>query len=207
MRVNVSRLYKGRGHFEYSNTAERGLMVLIAAAKQKVVESFSHGYDPTHDAILSGEMYEAKIQSGKLLSIEYATADNKPSGILLSQAKYYAMLNKGWNNKVSAWTGKIRIIKRDVLLQALLDMLDAGIEPTIYPADDNGPGARVMKIDPHTLKDDGWIGFDVELIMDGEDTIYDLSEIIGYNKPAHLTEDAVTRILEDINRRHYVHQP
>lgn len=205
MRINVSKLYKGPGHYEYSNLAERGLMVLFAAAKQKIIESFSHGYDPTHDAIASGDMYEIKIQSGKLLSIEYATADNRPSGILLSHAKYYVMLNKGWNNKVGAWTGKIRVIKREVLLQAILDMFDAGIEPTIYEADANGPGARVMKIDPHTLKDDGWIGFDVELSMEGEDTIYDLSEIIGYNKPAHLTEDAITRILEDINRRHYVY--
>jgi hypothetical protein len=183
-------------------------MVLVAAAKQKVIESFSHGLDPTHDSIASGEMYEVKVQSGKMLSIEYATADNRPSGILLSHAKWYVMLNKGWNNKIGAWTGKIRIIKRDDLLAALLDAIDAGIKPDIYPATpgpDVSPGARVIKIDPHTLKDDGWIGFDVELSEENGDTIYDLSEIIGYNKPAHLTEEAITRILEDINRRHYVY--
>lgn len=205
MRVNVSRLHSGPGHYEYSNMVERCVAAIYAATTQKIIESFSHGYDPTHDFIASGELDEVKVQGGKMLGIEYATATGRPSGILLSHAKNYIMINRGWNNIINAETGKFRVISRMELLYQLCDQLERGIKPTVYPPTANSPGAKVIYIDPRSLADDGWLGFDVALYEENGDTIYDLSEIIAYKKPLHLSDEAITRVLQDITRRQHVY--
>lgn len=202
MKINVTQLHSGPRNYEYSNLVELAVAHMYAIHSQKIVESISHGCDPTHDMIISGDMYEGKIQSSKDLCVEYARYDGRPSGITTTRSKYHLFINPGWNNVRECMTGKPRLIETSKLWQALYAKFESGHKHVAFRPTATSPGSRVMYIDPHDIPGgDGWLGFDVAMSVEKGDTIYDLYDVIKYKQNIRYNKEALQTVLTDITRR------
>jgi hypothetical protein len=163
--VNTKKLYTGNYEQKwlYVNQAEEIAANFLAKHNKWMIDSYSRGNVPEYDVIMNGHKVEIKFQASKKLSIEYATAAGEMSGIMLTHAKYYLMINQGKSNHNGMWVdvGKVRLIKVADLKKAFLKNLLAGESTVYHPvANSSEPGSRVVHINPkNDLPNytDGWI--------------------------------------------------
>lgn len=201
--INVRKLWNDSmwdgqffAKFDYSKWAEQIVCEWLSRKKQMVIESITQGKDARYDVMMSGKKIEVKFQSGRYLSIEYAYADGTPSGISLSEADYYLMINQGSSSREDgSWakTGKIRLIPTHLLRDAIKKKIDSGIYHE-WPAGKTGPGSRCVHLDPKTdLPRDGWVG-DVGYAETDAGPVFDFGP-----PPSEWSNKAIGRIAESLN--------
>lgn len=182
--VSVNRLWKGKDKFTYSKYAEALAAHWLAKDKQWIIEEYTTGFDARYDARLSGKRVEIKFQTSENLAIEYARPDYTPSGLFASESDYYLLINPGWSKKRGEWVqvGKVRLIKTSDLKQSVLKQIESG-NAKLYPTNEDGPGSRVVYLDPKTdLLNDGWLG-DIGCVKDEDGTLFNFgqTEIVWFN--------------------------
>ncbi len=165
----------GSAHFEYSKLKELELLTLVAdMMKWPSARGDRQGYNPGYDGWIGEKTFEVKFQSSAEMIIEYARYDGTPSGISLSTADYWLLVNRSSIKAKPA--GKVRCLPT----ATLRDYVDQSIimnNVRVYEPSASGPGSRNVTLDPWKLGDDGWM-FDVPAILE-------FDKVIGYNLNLH----------------------
>lgn len=132
--------------------------------------------------------FEVKFTSGDDVWIEYAYADGRQSGILISKSKFYVIVNHQQARIDERWidVGKIRVYDTKELRKWVLRSLADGkheIKP--YKEAVGSPGSLNVKLKPKMHEGEIphiWIG-DVECqIRNRNDVYYNLENLMSYIK-------------------------
>lgn len=141
MLIDLSKLNKD---FSYNTKAENAVAVSLCYNYNLLFNEHSVGLNSQYDCIINGKKVEIKIQSGGAPIIEYMKYDGTPSGITLSEADVYMVLNPG----MSAGTKfmKVRLYNTAYLRQWIDTQLKTDAEPIVYKPDGTGPGSYNFKL-------------------------------------------------------------
>lgn len=163
MRVLIEKLYTD---YDYSNEAEEFIGKAIGDKFGLGYCNPTKGYNPAYDFMFGNKKIEVKFTSNCFPKIEFARGDNRPSGLLLSQADYYLMISPGGSR--GKFLGKIRLYKREDLLKKFIEAVSNPLraEFKYYPSSPNSPGSICFTILPQETNDI-WIG-DCNLITEGK---------------------------------------
>lgn len=172
MKVLISKLYRD---YDYSNEAEEFLGKLIGNKFGLGYCNPTKGYNPEYDFMLGNKKIEVKFTSNCYPTIEFARADLRPSGLLLSQADYYLTISPGGSK--GKFVGKIRLYKRVDLLEKFIQTINSPLTSNFksYAPSDNSPGSICFELNPQNINDI-WIG-DCDLIFSSTDT----KKVIGFD--------------------------
>jgi hypothetical protein len=201
--VNVRKLWDDNlwdgqfyAKFDYSKWAEQIVCEWLSRKKQMVIESITQGKDTRYDVMMSGKKIEVKFQGSRFLSIEYAYADGTPSGIALTEADHYLMINQGSSSDGNGgWdkVGKVRLIPTHLIRAAILKKIAVG-DIHVWQPGSTGPGSRCVHLDPKTdLPRDGWVG-DVGYIETDTGPLFDFGP-----PPSEWSNQAIGRIAEALS--------
>lgn len=184
--IIVKKLWQGskEEHFAYSNNhAEPIILEYVAQYLNKKVTSITQGYCPSHDGSIGNDLVEIKVQSGWDWEIEYAYADGTSSGINVTRAKNWIIVNQGKNNKFGTVAGKVRMPEVEILKKVVNRKIANG-EGQQRPRNENGPGSWYVKINPKTEMggNDGWLDCDVTIQIVDDGIAYDFGEPLTYGR-------------------------
>lgn len=135
--------------FELNSIAERRIVDMTFTSP---IVAVSQGNSPEWDVKLEdGTTIEVKFTDNTKPFIETHYADGRPSGLSLSTADYYLIVQAGfWGDKK---LGKVKVIPTDVLRN-----IASVCEQKEYPASHNSPGSKGFILNRELGNNDGWIG-------------------------------------------------
>lgn len=147
--------------FEYSKWAELVVCDWISPITHWDIDSITRGEDDRYDVLMSGHKIEVKFSSSENITIEYANAKKKPTGIFATQSEYYLVVHTGWANHMDSWkkVGKIRLLDTNTLKSKVIDHIERGNFVALN--DTAGPGRRCVVLNSKTdfsRSTDGWLG-------------------------------------------------
>lgn len=150
MIIKTSELNKwNTDGFELNSIAERRIVNMTFASP---IASVSQGNSPEWDVKLEdGTTIEVKFTDSTKPFIETHYGDGRPSGLSLSTADFYLIVQTGfWGDKK---IGKVKVIPTDTLR----DIADI-CEKRYYPASHDSPGSRGFILNRELGNNDGWVG-------------------------------------------------
>jgi len=152
MLVQPNKLNTGKqSGYNYSEEAEKALMELVFPGTHYTI---TEGYNPRYDAMLpNGTKIEIKFTNSSKLFVEESYFNGKPSGISLSEADYYLVVQKGFYGNGGGEIGKVKLIPTDDLIFVREQCITKEYEPS-----NTSPGSRGFVVDRELGEFDGWLG-------------------------------------------------
>ena len=149
MIVETQKLNTGTQEgYNYSEQAEAALGELVFGQGCEVTT----GIDSRYDLLTpNNKKIEIKFTNAKTIFIETSYADGTPSGLAVSEADYYLIVQKGFYQNQDI--GKIKLISTDALRNVRYSC-----QLTSYPPSYNSPGSCGFRLGQELGQKDGWLG-------------------------------------------------
>lgn len=141
MLVNVAQL---NTNFPYNTKAENAVAVSFCYHYNLMFNQHNTGLHSEFDCTINSKKVEIKIQSSGAPIIEYMKYDGTPSGITMSEADVYMVLNPGLSGSTKYM--KVRLYNTALMRRWIDTQLKTEAEPIVYKPDGSGPGSYNFKL-------------------------------------------------------------
>lgn len=141
MIIDISKL---NTDYSYNTQAENAVALSFCYNYGLFFNEHSIGLKSEYDCIINHKKVEIKIQSGGAPIIEYMKYDGSPSGITLSEADVYMVLNPGTSNGVKFM--KVRLFSTALIKRWINTQLKNEVDPIVFKPNSTGPGSYSYKL-------------------------------------------------------------